>query len=162
MGGQVLPEHPDEDKFREVAREIGVDEDKYIEALKKVNVRTREEIEASANLLGDVINMFVRSSYQEKVNRSLINNKQEGIAKAAEQIASANTSTSKIADYSRKQNMLALNASIEAARAGESGRGFAVVATEVQKLAEGMAVVSKEITAELNALTETIDQLNEA
>lgn len=58
--------------------------------------------------------------------------------------------------------MLALNASIEAARAGESGRGFAVVATEVQKLAEGMAVVSKEITAELNALTETIDQLNEA
>lgn len=97
IGGQVLPEHPDEDKFREVAREIGVDEDKYIEALKKVNVRTREEIEASANLLGDVINMFVRSSYQEKVNRSLINNKQEGIAKAAEQIASANTSTSKIA-----------------------------------------------------------------
>lgn len=162
IGGQVLPEHPDEDKFREVAREIGVDEDKYIEALKKVNVRTREEIEASANLLGDVINMFVRSSYQEKVNQSLINNKQEGIAKAAEQIASANTSTSKIADYSRKQNMLALNASIEAARAGESGRGFAVVATEVQKLAEGMAVVSKEITAELNALTETIDQLNEA
>ncbi|MFR1254993.1 MAG: methyl-accepting chemotaxis protein [Eubacterium sp.] len=55
-----------------------------------------------------------------------------------------------------------MNASIEAARAGESGRGFAVVATEVQKLAEGMAVVSKEITAELNALTETIDQLNEA
>ena len=52
--------------------------------------------------------------------------------------------------------------SVEAARAGESGRGFAVVATEVQKLAEGMAVVSKEITAELNALTETIDQLNEA
>ena len=162
IGGQVLPEHLDEDKFREVAREIGVDEDKYIEALKKVNVRTRDEIEASANLLGDVINMFVRSSYQEKVNQSLINNKQEGIAKAAEQIASANTSTSKIADYSRKQNMLALNASIEAARAGESGRGFAVVATEVQKLAEGMAVVSKEITAELNALTETIDQLNEA
>ena len=96
------------------------------------------------------------------MNQSLINNKQEGIAKAAEQIAAANTSTSKIADYSRKQNMLALNASIEAARAGESGRGFAVVATEVQKLAEGMAVVSKEITAELNALTETIDQLNEA
>lgn len=40
IGGQVLPEHPDEDKFRQVAREIGVDEDKYIDALARVNVRT--------------------------------------------------------------------------------------------------------------------------
>ena len=155
IGGQVLPEHPDEDKFREVAREIGVDEDKYIEALKKVNVRTREEIEASANLLGDVINMFVRSSYQEKVNRSLINNKQEGIAKAAEQIASANTSTSKIADYSRKQNMLALNASIEAARAGEQGRGFAVVATEIGKLAN-------ETSSAVQGIQQTVDQVQDS
>ena len=57
IGGQVLPEEPDYDSFRKTARELSIDEDKYIEALHKVNIRTKEEIEASANLLGDVINM---------------------------------------------------------------------------------------------------------
>lgn len=160
IGGQVLPENTDDEKFRAMARELGIDEDAYIDALHKVNVRTKEQIESAAVLLGDVINMFVRASYQEKENEILLTKQKEGITKAAEQIESANTSTSKIADFSRKQNMLALNASIEAARAGESGKGFAVVATEVQKLAEGMAVVSKEITTELNELTETIHELN--
>jgi N-acetylglucosamine PTS system EIICBA or EIICB component len=54
IGGQVLPENPDEEKFRQTARELGIDEDKYIKALKKVNVKTKEQIDASANLLGDV------------------------------------------------------------------------------------------------------------
>lgn len=160
IGGQVLPEDPDEEKFRRVAREIGVDEDRYIAALRKVNVRSRDEIEASAALLGDVINMFVRSCYEEGRNSELIGKLRNGISKAAQGISAANASTSKISSYSHKQNMLALNASIEAARAGEAGRGFAVVATEVQKLAEGMAVVSKEITTELNELTKTVNELN--
>lgn len=161
IGGQVLPENPDDDTFRGVAKELGIDEDLYIEALHKVNVRTREEIESSANLLGDVINMFVRSSYQEKQNEYMLDKLKNGISKAAEEIDSANNSTAKIAGFSRKQNMLALNASIEAARAGDSGRGFAVVATEVQKLAEGMEGVSKEITLKLSQLTKTISELNE-
>lgn len=44
IGGQVLPEHPDEEKFRGVARELGINEDEYIEALGKVTVRTEAEI----------------------------------------------------------------------------------------------------------------------
>ena len=63
VGGQVLPENPDEECFRRTAREIGVDEDKYIEALHKVNIRSREQVEASAALLFNVINLFVRKSY---------------------------------------------------------------------------------------------------
>lgn len=160
IGGQVLPEEPDDDKFRQVAKEIGVNEDKYLDALHKVKVRPQEQINAAANLLGDVINMYVRTCYEEKKNEAMIERLREGISKAAKQIDAANASTSKISAYSHKQNMLALNASIEAARAGEAGRGFAVVATEVQKLAEGMAVVSKEITGELNELTVTVTDLN--
>lgn len=160
IGGQVLPEEPDEEKFRQVARELGINEDKYIDALHKVAVRPQEQINAAANLLGDVINIYVRSCYEEKKNENMIDRLRDGISKAAKQIEAANASTSKISAYSHKQNMLALNASIEAARAGEAGRGFAVVATEVQKLAEGMAVVSKEITGELNELTVTVTDLN--
>lgn len=160
IGGQVLPENPDEEKFRAVARELEIDEDTYIEALHKVTVKSREQIEASANLLGDVINMFVRSSYQEKQNEHLLEKLKNGIAQAAEEITAANTSTAQIAAFSKKQNILSLNASIEAARAGESGKGFAVVAAEVQKLASGMAETSKEIDMRLSRLTNTINDLN--
>lgn len=161
IGGQVLPETPDDDKFRAVARELDINEDVYIDALHKVSIKTREQIEASANLLGDVINMFVRSSYQESHSENLLEKLRNGIAKAAEEIDGANTSTAKIAAFSTRQNMLALNASIEAARAGEAGKGFAVVAAEVQKLAGGMAETSKEINERLSRLTVTINELNQ-
>lgn len=160
IGGQVLPEAPDEDKFRQVARELGINEDTYINALHKVQIKTREQIEASANLLGDVINMFVRSSYHEYQNSHILDKLKTGIAQAAEEIEAANACTSRIATFSQRQNMLALNASIEAARAGESGKGFAVVAAEVQKLAGGMAETSKEIDSSLSRLTVTINDLN--
>ena len=35
IGGQVLPEKPDEEKFRNIATEIGIDPDKYVDAVKK-------------------------------------------------------------------------------------------------------------------------------
>ena len=105
--------------------------------------------------------MFVRSSYQEKQNKHILEKLRNGISKAAKEIDAANVSTSQIAAFSKRQNMLALNASIEAARAGESGKGFAVVAAEVQKLAGGMAETSREINERLAHLTVTINELND-
>ena len=161
IGGQVLPENPNEDKFRATARELGIDEDKYIKALKKVNVKTREQIDASANLLGDVINMFVRASYANWKNANLVGELKGGIAKAAEQIEAATGKTKEIDGYSKRQQILALNASIEAARAGDQGKGFAVVATEVQKLARDMAASSADIKNLLGQLHVTINHLNQ-
>lgn len=160
IGGQVLPEQPDEEKFRATARQLGINEEMYINALKKVNVKTKAQIEASANLLGDVINMYVRSCFEESRNKEMIGRLTNGITRAASEIKKANDSTGKIAALSKRQNILALNASIEAARAGEAGRGFAVVATEVRELAEGMVSATKEITERLEQLTETINDLN--
>lgn len=161
IGGQVLPNEPDEDKFRMTARELGINEDKYIEALRKVKVKTTKEIESAAMLLGDVINMFVRASFAEKTNQELLERLRTGINKAAKQIESANAYTKTITGFSYRQRILSLNASIEAARAGEAGKGFSVVAMEVQKLANGMAEASTSITQELAALTENIKELNQ-
>lgn len=160
VGGQVLPENPDEDKFRATARELGINEDEYIRALRDVNVKTRDEIEASANLLGDVINMYVRVSYESEENNKIMGALRSGIAQAAAQIRIANDNTLQIEGFSNRQKILALNASIEAARAGEAGRGFAVVAEEVQKLAQGMSVTSVNIKKALKDVTETIEGLN--
>ena len=146
IGGQVLPENPDEEK--------------YINALKKVNVRTKEEIDASANLLGDVINMFVRASYTAHQNSTILNELTTGISAAASHLATANDKVKLIDGFSKRQNILALNASIEAARAGDAGKGFAVVAEEVQKLAKGMGEASSAITKALNTATKTITALD--
>lgn len=161
IGGQVLPEHPNEEAFRKTARELGINEDTYIAALHKVSVKTRDEIEASASLLGDVINMFVRSSYAEKERERIVNKLMDGIHQAAKQIEVANEKTKVIEGFGNKQKILALNASIEAARAGEAGKGFSVVALEVQKLANGMAEASGAITNSLKQLNKTINDLNE-
>lgn len=67
IGGQVLPEEPDEDKFRKIAVEIGVDPDAYIAALRKVKVVPKAQIEAAANLLWQMANALSEVGYQRLV-----------------------------------------------------------------------------------------------
>lgn len=144
IGGQVLPEQPDEEKFRKLARELGINEDKYIEALKKVNVRTEEAIDASAMLLGQVLNNFINAEYSKKINCSIIGSLTDGV-NAANHLVEEIKKTGELRGIQSKQKILALNASIEAARAGELGAGFSVVATEVGKLSEKSSSVNKDI-----------------
>lgn len=92
--GQVLTEKPNEDKFREYAKEIGIDEDEYIEALRKVKILPYEKIEYIANFLykisskmsnfiyyqniGISANEFYKLSI-DKFNKSLQNNKKNKV-----------------------------------------------------------------------------------
>lgn len=147
IGGQVLPEHPDEEKFRGVARELGINEDEYIEALGKVTVRTEAEINAAANLLGAVLNNFINSEYNSKYNGQLITKLTGGVKSCEEYVRDIKENTKQLDGIQRKQNILALNASIEAARAGEAGKGFAVVANQVNVLADQSAEAAKESAA---------------
>ena len=80
VGGQVLPEEPDETRFRATARELGIDEDAYLTALRKVNIRSRDEIRASAALLANVVNMFVRASYAARINAASLTERAEIIS----------------------------------------------------------------------------------
>lgn len=159
IGGQVLPEKPDEEKFRATAREFGINEDKYIEALNKVNIRTRDQIEASANLLGDVINMFVRSSYNSYKNEHLISSLSGSVNEISNKLEKIGDEAKAIKGFAGRQNILSLNAAIEAARAGDAGRGFAVVATEVQNIAQGMGASSSSITEYISEVNEIIEEI---
>lgn len=156
IGGQVLPEQPDEEKFRRVAREIGVDEDRYIEALHHVNVRTEEAIRASAELLGEVLNSFINAEYEKKKNSDIIERLGEGVAKTNDLVEKIKSKTTELKGLQNKQKILALNASIEAARAGEKGAGFAVVAKEVGKLSEQSTIVNKDIEDIVTGISDAV------
>lgn len=67
IGGQVLPEEPDEEKFRRIAVEIGVDPDQYIAALRKVKIVPKQQIEAAANLLYQMANALSEVGYQRLI-----------------------------------------------------------------------------------------------
>ncbi len=159
IGGQVLPEHPDEEKFRKVAREIGVDEDKYIDALAKVTVRTEESINASAELLGQVLNNFINAEYSSKVNGDIISNLTNGVDEANHLVEEIKKKTGELRSIQSKQKILALNASIEAARAGEMGAGFSVVAGEVGKLSEKSSSVNKDIEDIVTKISDVVSSM---
>ena len=161
LGGQVLPAPPDFDKFRKVAEEIGVDPDEYIEALKQVPIKTEESIRASADLMGEMINMLINSEYtryREKKKIGTIDQEIEVTTKNVKQIEGMVQDLTKV---SRKQNILALNASIEAARAGEAGRGFNIVAGEMGKLSSMATEKYSAIIAKAGEIDESLSRLNE-
>lgn len=159
LGGQVLPADPDEEKFRKVAREIGVNEDEYIEALHKVNVRSEESIRASADLLGVVMNHFINAEFTKNQTEHIYTSLVDGVNETNELIETIKKETGTLRSIQSRQKILALNASIEAARAGDKGAGFAVVASEVGKLSERSSVVNKNIEEVVNRIYEVVTSM---
>lgn len=156
IGGQVIPKEPDEEKFRKVAKEIGVSGDEYIEALHKVNVRSEEAIRASAELLGHVLNHYCNSEYSRHV---IINKLSSGVQHTNELVEAIKKETGELQALQGRQKILALNASIEAARAGEMGAGFSVVANEVGKLSEKSSIVNRNIEGIVNQISEVVTSM---
>jgi ligand-binding sensor protein len=160
IGGQVMPENPDEEKFRKTAEEIGADPDEYIDALHKVNVRSRESIDASAKLLGQVLNNFISSEfYRYKVDHQ-VDHLSDGIEKTNKLVRQIISCTGTLQNLQKRQKIVAINASIEAARVGEAGKGFAVVAEEVEKLSESSSEANTTIEKIVNEIRDTVATLS--
>lgn len=64
IGGQVLPEKPNYDRFRETALELGIDPDDYVEAVKKVPIIDKSIIDKSAQYLSDMASTLSFVAYQ--------------------------------------------------------------------------------------------------
>jgi len=160
IGGQVLPNNPDEDAFRRVAREIGVNEEEYINALHKVNVRTEEAIQASAELLGQVLNHFVNAEYAKYMNGNITSALTQTIDETNLLVSQIKEKTEGLNKIENQQKILALNANIEAARAGDVGRGFAIVASEFGKLSANSSVLNSEIRKIVENISEVVTKLH--
>lgn len=162
IGGQILPNEPDEEKFRNIAEEIGVDPDKYIDALRKIPVRTEEAIKASAKLLEQMVNLIVHFEYNIHMERNIREALDSNLDKTIRLVKDINNKSKELNKIESKQKILALNASIEAARAGESGLGFAVVAKEVEKLAAVSGQINDSIKSTLSEIEEAVHELENA
>lgn len=66
LGGQILTTKPDEEKFREIARELNIDENYYIEELRKIKIISKEQLQTTAELL-----FFVANAISELANKNL-------------------------------------------------------------------------------------------
>lgn len=161
IGGQVLPMEPDEDQFRAIARELGVDENAYIAALRKVPIRSEKMIRAAASMLGGVVNQLVNLEYFKSVNqrRSQVYDREVSAAfKAAHEVKSK---TNELHRISSTENILAINASIEAGRAGQAGVGFAVVAREMGELSHQSAEIYGAIEDLVAEIESSIKKMNQ-
>jgi hypothetical protein len=159
IGGQILPKEPDENKFRAIADELGVDPDAYLEALSKIRVSDEETIRAGADLLGAVANQMVATAYYQ-YKEGLSNEKiTSGIEEVVSYIHNINAYTKNLDKLEKNQKILALNASIESARAGEAGKGFAIVANKVGSLAADFGACNHQIKDELERLTDAVGEI---
>lgn len=159
IGGQILPQKPDEEKFRGIAAELGIDPDEYVEALSKIRVSSEESIHAGADLLGIVVNQMVANEYYKHKDKESTDKTSAGIENVVTYINNINTYTKDLDKLEKNQKILALNASIESARAGEAGRGFAIVANKVGSLAADFGSCNHKIKNELDSLTEAVGEI---
>ncbi len=161
IGGQVLPQEPDEDKFRSIAKELSTDPDDYINALRKVPIRSEKSIRAAAAMLADVINQVVNLEYMKNMNSRRLDIFDSELETATETVDIINKKTKELESIASKQNILALNASIESARAGVAGAGFAVVAKQMGELASQSAGIHREISDAAKKIKESVMKMNQ-
>lgn len=162
IGGQVLPAEPDEEKFANIARELGIDADDYIRAVKRVPVRPEKSIQAAATLLEDVINRIVKQEYMNATEYKKIKIWEEEIANATETITTIKQNTKELEAIASKQTIMALNASIETARVGAAGAGFGIIAKQMGDFSKQSSALYKQIALEANQISESIAKMNNA
>lgn len=186
LGGQVLTSRPEEDEFRRVAKEIGVNEDEYVDAANHVYSMEEKNINSAAEVLFIVANALSQVGYQqyklESTSRDLVDRFSQIEATMEELAASSvtvnenqvelnkeiinvrqlseqiNVILNSIKNIADQTKMLGLNASIEAARAGEAGKGFAVVATEIRKLSQDSKDTAMKIVQLTGSIQDSLDK----
>lgn len=93
IGGQVLTEEPDDDKFRKIATEIGVDPEQYVRAVHKVKIVPKKQIDAAANLLYQMANALSDVGYQKMLAQTQASQGDKVVSGITNQLTAINNQT---------------------------------------------------------------------
>ena len=88
IGGQVLTSAPNEEKFRKVAREIGVNEEEYITELHKIPIVSDDKVEAAAMvlfLIGNTLSELGHNRLKAKERAAKLSSKSIGLVEGTVQ-----------------------------------------------------------------------------
>lgn len=160
IGGQVLPNPPDEEKFAAIAEELGIDPKAYVAAVRKVPVRPQKSIYAASSLLEDVVNRIVKQEYMSGTEYKKLDVWEKEINNATETIAEIKQCTKELESISSRQSIMALNAAIETARVGAAGAGFGIIAKQMGEFSKQSSDIYKHITESANKISDSIDKMN--
>lgn len=166
IGGQVLTEEPDEEKFRAIARELSIDEDKYITALRKVKIVDRKQVEAAADFLFTIAGLLSQSAYDayiSKQNNSGLTSLNQALYKKVDEastlIRHTEKSLSTIKDAYSNLSNIAQGTSAEISRTTETlkqiqdialntkilGFNASIEASRAKEAGKGFGVIAQEV-----------------
>ncbi|MDR3683808.1 MAG: methyl-accepting chemotaxis protein, partial [Geothrix sp.] len=119
-----------------------------------INRTTQENLESAR---GTHLELIEADQGMATTNRRLVSFS-ELVERLAERSGRISDVVRLIEDVAGQTKLLALNASIEAAHAGDVGKGFAVVAEEVRKLSDNVGEAADEISQNLGAMLQEVEQ----
>ncbi|TWH49331.1 ligand-binding sensor protein [Sporomusa sp. KB1] len=186
LGGQVLIEPPVEEKYRQIAVELGVNPDDYVAELRNIQQLPLKSVEAAATVLYLVANALSKLGYHQYklknmaniINENLIqvsatmqelaasasdiNQNQNSLNEEINQVNIVSGQIDEVMDFIKEiadeTRLLGLNAAIEAARAGEAGLGFGVVAQEIRNLSGDSKKTVGRIKEFTNMIKESVNK----
>ena len=132
-----------------------------LDSVEEASVSTTEDLNATATTLDEFIESLGQTVRNIEKGSERQNDLSHKVNSLSEQAHSIREILGMIGEIADQTNLLALNAAIEAARAGEHGRGFAVVADEVRKLAERTQKSLLEISANVNVITQSVNDITD-
>lgn len=182
IGGQVLTEEPDEEKFRSIAREMGINPEDYIRALRKVSIVPKERVQAAADFLHTIaknISSMAYTNYIISRNNSELESVSAntvGVIQRIEQIAERNISAIESMDETFKTLTRIADECTEQVRsAGETvkliqdiamntrilGFNASIEASRAKESGKGFGVIAQEVRSLADTSKNSADKIEE-
>ena len=160
VGGQVKTAEIDEATIKQLASKLDLDATTLSNAIENIPLVKEEKVVSASKLFAEIVTLFINSEYYMKHNDKKVNILETEVKNVLEDTNAISTHTEELRHISKRQNILALNASIEAGRAGEAGKGFSVVADQMAVLSKQSSDIYSSITTFAKNIDSSIHKLD--